>query len=290
MRVLVFDSGVGGLSVLDAIVAAGLPVTLDFVADSAWLPYGEKPADALAMRVAALLADGVDVLQADCVVIACNTASTIALEAARARLRVPVVGVVPPIKPAAAATRTGVIGVLATPATAARPYTRSLIAEFAADKTVITVGSTGLVAAAEARLANRPVPEAPIAEAIAALFGGPDGDRLDTVALSCTHFPLLIDRLAAAAPRPIQWIESGPAIARRVAQVLGLSAGSGEAVCRTAAFTGADHGASVWPAYAARGFVNRWAISETTEIGFDHESSEAPGYRAQFAFRPCSEG
>jgi glutamate racemase len=260
MRILVFDSGVGGLSVLDAIVAADLPVRLDFLADSAWLPYGEKPADALSTRVAALIAAGVARFQSDLVVIACNTASTIALAATRAAVDVPVVGVVPPIKPAAEASRTGVIGLLATPATAARPYTADLIAQFAADKTVIKVGSTGLVAAAEARLAGQPVPEAPIREAIAALFEAPGGDRLDAVALSCTHFPLLVDLLAQAAPRPVAWIASGPAIARRVAGLLGVRAGAGAAFPRAAIFTGSDAGVGVFRAYAARGFFERWAL------------------------------
>lgn len=268
MRILVFDSGVGGLSVLDAIVSAGLPVGLDFLADSAWLPYGEKPADALAERVARLIAVGVEQFQSDLAVIACNTASTIALEATRARVKVPVVGVVPPIKPAAALSRTGVIGVLATPATAVRPYTLDLIARFAADKTVIKVGSTALVAAAEARLAGAPVPAAPFREAIEALFEGPAGDRLDAVALSCTHFPLVADLLAAAAPRPIAWVESGPAIARRAAALLGLHLASGHAQPRAAAFTGVDFGAGVFAAYARRSFSQRWAL-DPESLRFD---------------------
>jgi glutamate racemase len=261
MQVIVFDSGVGGLSVLDAIVAAGLPVRLDFIADQAWLPYGDKPAEALSARVAALLEAGAGAFQADLVVIACNTASTIALEATRARLSVPVVGVVPPIKPAAEASQTGVIGVLATAATAERPYTLDLIARHGADKTVIRVGATALVAAAEDRLAGRPVPDRPIREAISALFDGPAGDRLDAVALSCTHFPLLVDLLAAAAPRPIAWIDSGPAIARRVAHILGLPFGGAPRFGR-AAFTGSEAGRSVWPAFAARGFDQRWVIDD----------------------------
>ena len=171
-------------------------------------------------------------------------------------------GVVTPIKPAAAISKTGVIGVLATPATAARAYTADLIAQFAADKTVIKVGSTGLVAAAEARFAGKAVPETPIQEAIAALFGAPGGDRLDAVALSCTHFPLVVDLLAAAAPRPIAWVESGPAIAQRAANLLGLSPGSGQAAANTAAFS--EAGASVWRAYADRGFAARWALDAET--------------------------
>lgn len=268
MNVLVFDSGVGGLSVLDAIVAAGVPVRLDFIADQAWLPYGDKPADALSARVAALLQAGAAAFQSDLAVIACNTASTIALDRARASLKIPVVGVVPPIKPAAAASRSGVIGLLATPATAARAYTLDLIARYASDRTVIRVGSTGLVAAAEARLAGREVPQAPIRHAIDALFNAPHGEQLDAVALSCTHFPLLIDLLAAAAPREIAWIESGPAIARRVADLLGLAT-NGKASPVRAAFTGQDQGAAVWPAFAARGFTHRFAIADGPEFSIN---------------------
>ncbi|TPW07174.1 MAG: glutamate racemase [Alphaproteobacteria bacterium] len=183
-RALVFDSGVGGLSVLDAIVNAGLAVDLDYVADNAWLPYGEKPDAALVARVPALIRALVDEWAPDAVVIACNTASTIALDAVRAAIAAPVVGVVPPIKPAAEATKTGVIGLLATPATVARPYTDELIAKFAADKTVIRFGSTALVDAAERVLAGGEVNREAVAEALHGLFDAPGGDRLDVVALA----------------------------------------------------------------------------------------------------------
>ena len=116
-RVLVFDSGVGGLSVLDAIVASGHVLELDYVADNAWLPYGLKSDAELQARVPALLTSLVAQWSPEIVVVACNTASTIALDQTRAALGVPVVGVVPPIKPAAALSKTGVIGLLATPAT-----------------------------------------------------------------------------------------------------------------------------------------------------------------------------
>jgi glutamate racemase len=257
-RALVFDSGVGGLSVTDAIVASGAAVDLDYVADNAWLPYGDKPDAALQARVPALLAAVAREWEPDAIVIACNTASTIALDAVRAALAVPVVGVVPPIKPAAALTNTGVIGVLATPATVARPYTDDLVARFAAGRTVIRFGSTALVAAAEARLAGRDPDPGAAAEVIAGLFGAPGGDRLDVVALACTHFPLVRDLLAAAAPRSVAWLDSGPAIAARLMDVLGV----GEDVCgvrlRRAGFTG--DGARCWPAFEARGFGARAAI------------------------------
>lgn len=256
-RALVFDSGVGGLSVLDAIVDAGLAVDLDYAADNAWLPYGEKPDAALLARVPALIAALAGEWAPDAVVIACNTASTIALDAVRDAVSIPVVGVVPPIKPAAAATRTGVIGLLATPATVARPYVDDLIARFAADKIVVRFGSTALVGAAERALAGAAVDKSAVAEAIAGLFDAPHGDGVDVVALACTHFPLLAAELSAAAPRDVMWLDSGAAIAARLKTVAALE--EGQARLRRAGFTGAVH-ETLWDAFAVRGFGARATI------------------------------
>jgi glutamate racemase len=251
-RVLVFDSGVGGLSVFDAIVHANLAVELDYAADNAWLPYGLKPDAALKTRVPALLTALYRQWLPDAVVVACNTASTIALDEIRAALPIPVIGVVPPIKPAAALTQTGVIGVLATPATVRRPYTDDLIAKFAVDKTVVRFGSAALVSAAEDKLRGAEPPPAAIAEAIDGLFGATGGADIDVVALACTHFPLLTEELARAAPRACAWLDSGDAIARRAAQVLNVP--PGQAHLRRAAFTDADSARALQRAFAARGF------------------------------------
>lgn len=251
-RVLVFDSGVGGLSVFDAITASGHALSLDYVADNAWLPYGLKSDADLRARLPALLASLVEQWTPEAIVIACNTASTIALDAARAAVNIPIVGVVPPIKPAAAATQTGVIGLLATPATVRRAYTDDLIAEFAADKRVVRFGSAALVEAAERKLRGEIDTGDAVREAIEGLFGAPGGDEIDVVALACTHFPLLTPELAAAAPRPVQWLDSGAAIARRLAQVSGASAG--EARPRRAGFTDADAARALFPAFEERGF------------------------------------
>jgi glutamate racemase len=251
-RVLVFDSGVGGLSVLDAIVASGHALELDYAADNDWLPYGLKSDAQLRARVPALLSRLVDQWAPEAVVVACNTASTIALEPVRAALSVPVVGVVPPIKPAAALTRTGVIGLLATPATVQRAYTSDLITQFAADKRVIRFGSSALVDAAERKLRGEPPGQSAITEAIEGLFGAPGGAETDVVALACTHFPLLAAELAAASPRPCVWLDSGEAIARRLAHV--LIAEQGTARVRRAAFTNADAARSSFRAFETRGF------------------------------------
>jgi glutamate racemase len=251
-RVLVFDSGVGGLSVFDAISASGFALELDYAADNAWLPYGLKSDAALKARVPALLSALSAQWLPDAVVVACNTASTIALEEVRAALPVPVIGVVPPIKPAAALTTTGVIGLLATPATVRRPYTDDLIAKFARDKRVVRFGSAALVAAAEQKLRGEaPAPDA-LGEAMEGLFAAPGGADIDVVALACTHFPLLSIELAAAAPRACTWLDSGAAIARRVAQV--LNAPAGQTRVRRAGFTDALGARALHAAFATRGF------------------------------------
>lgn len=252
-RVLVFDSGVGGLSVLDAIAASGHALELDYVADNAWLPYGLKSDAELRARVPALLQSLAEQWRPDAVVVACNTASTIALDEIRAVLAIPAVGVVPPIKPAAALTQTGVIGLLATPATVRRAYTDDLIAQFAADKKVVRYGSAALVEAAEQKLRGAAPDAAALSEAIAGLFDAPGGDEIDIVALACTHFPLLTRELAAAAPRAARWLDSGEAIARRVARV--LSAVAGPARVGRAGFTDAGAARALFPAFQARGFA-----------------------------------
>jgi glutamate racemase len=259
-RVLVFDSGVGGLSVMDAIAASGMALELDFLADAAWLPYGLKPDEDVAARVPQLIAAIAAEWSPDLVVIACNTASTIALAGTRAALpNTAVVGVVPPIKPAAAATQTGTIAVLATPATVRRQYTQDLIAQFAADKTVIKVGSSELVREAEKKLRGLPVDKAAIAAVADTMFGSPGGENIDVVALSCTHFPLLAEELAQAAPRSCQWVDSGQAIARRIRTL--LSPEEGAAVARRAGFTDARAAHDLNAAFSARGFNSFAEIS-----------------------------
>ena len=260
-RVLVFDSGVGGLSVFDAIAASGLALELDYAADNAWLPYGLKSDAELRARVPALLHSLVQQWAPDLVVVACNTASTIALDAVRAALPVPVVGVVPPIKPAAALTRTGVIGLLATPATVRRAYTNDLITQFAADKRVIRFGSSALVDTAERRLRGDTVDVAALAAEMQGLFGAPGGGEIDVVALACTHFPLIAHELAATATRPCVWLDSGEAIARRVGNL--LIAEKGAVRVRHAGFTDGTVAAALRDAFSVRGFSRIAAIGST---------------------------
>lgn len=248
--ILLFDSGVGGLSVLGHIARAlpGAPVV--YVADTAGFPYGLKSEAELTARVPALLGRLVERYDPAIVVIPCNTASVIALGPVRAALDRPVVGTVPAIKPAALATRTGAIGVLGTLATVRQPYVDRLIAEFAADKQVFRHGSARLVEIAEAKLRGIEADLAEVAAELAALTRQAGGAAIDTVVLACTHFPLLADELAAAAPR-LAFVDSGAGIARRVvhlAQGMTFAPAPGRAV-----FTArADDVAALGPALAAR--------------------------------------
>lgn len=214
---LFFDSGVGGLSVL-APTARLLPkAPLVYVADSAGFPYGTRSEGEIAARVPALLGRIAERFNPRLIVIACNTASTIALQHVRAALDLPIVGTVPAIKPAAETSRTRVIGVLGTEATVRQPYVDDLAARFAADCTVLRHGSAELVALAEASLAGDPPSREQLSGVLGGLFDQPEGDRIDVIVNACTHFPLLEAELAAAAPHPVSFVDGGPGIARRVA-------------------------------------------------------------------------
>ncbi|KQM57809.1 glutamate racemase [Sphingomonas sp. Leaf32] len=213
--ILFFDSGVGGLSVV-APTRALLPTApIVYAADSAGFPYGTKSESEIAARVPALLGRLVERYRPRLVVIACNTASTIALPVVRAALDLPVVGTVPAIKVAAETSRTRVIGVLGTQATVRQPYVDDLAARFAADCTVLRHGSAALVELAEGALAGTPPPPDAIAAELAGLFDQPGGDRIDVIVNACTHFPLLEDAMRAVAPQ-VAFVDGGPGIARRI--------------------------------------------------------------------------
>ncbi len=216
-KILVFDSGVGGLSVLHALRQRLPDCHYVYACDNAAFPYGTKDEATLVERVDQVLHALIRQEAPDIVVVACNTASTLALPRIRAHFREPVVGVVPAIKPAAALSKTRVFGLLGTPGTVQRPYTQQLIDEFAGDCQIVRVGSSNLVQLAEAALRGQPPPPAQLRDILAPFFANP---LLDCIVLACTHFPLLKKELTAACPRPIVWIDSGEAIARRVASLL----------------------------------------------------------------------
>jgi glutamate racemase len=214
--ILFFDSGVGGLSVLEPTRALLPNAPIVYVADNAGFPYGKKTEAELATRVPALLGRLVERFRPRLAVIACNTASTIALDDARAVLDLPIVGTVPAIKPAAERSKSRVIGVLGTQATVRQPYVDDLAAKFAADCTIIRHGSPELVELAEAKLAGEEISIEAVRAAAAPMFAADHGDAIDVVVLACTHFPLLRDELAEAFPAR-DWIDGGPGIARRIA-------------------------------------------------------------------------
>jgi glutamate racemase len=218
--ILVFDSGLGGLTVFREVAAVRPDARFIYVADDAAFPYGDLDEDALIARVTAVLGDAIARHAPDLVVVACNTASTLALAALRARFTVPFVGTVPAIKPACAQSQSKRVAVLGTQATVSREYTRALIREFAAGCDVVLVGSPHLAGYAEAELAGNPVADAAIKAEIAPCFVDADGQRTDTVVLACTHYPLLTARFKANAPWPVEWLDPAPAIARRVADLL----------------------------------------------------------------------
>jgi glutamate racemase len=214
---LLFDSGVGGLSVLAEVRRLLPDAPVIYVADNAGLPYGDKTEAQIAARVSGLLGRLTERLRPRLVCIACNTASTIALAAVREVLEVPIVGTVPAIKPAAALTASGVIGLLGTAATIRQAYVDRLEAEFAGDKLLLRHGAPELVAAAEAALRGHPVDPAVYARAAAGLTAQPGGERIDTVVLACTHFPLVERELGAAFGPGVRFVDGAAGIARRIA-------------------------------------------------------------------------
>ncbi len=218
--ILIFNSGLGGLTVFREVVAARPDARYVYVADDAGFPYGSQPEDALIARVRQVVGEAIAQHTPDLVVIACNTASTLALGDLRAHFSVPFVGTVPAIKPACAQSTTKRIAVLGTLATVSREYTHALIREFAADCDVDLVGSPNLASYAERELAGTPVDEADIDAEIAGCFVDTDSRRTDTVVLACTHYPLLTERFRKLAPWPVTWLDPAPAIARRVADLL----------------------------------------------------------------------
>lgn len=220
-QILVFDSGVGALSII-AEIRKSLPhVAITYASDNGFFPYGTKSEQELIARVDRVLGALVRESPPDIIVVACNTASTVTLPHIRAHFDIPIVGVVPAIKPAALCSTSRVIGLLATPGTVSRPYTRQLIEDFAADCEVIAVGSSELVLLAEQKLRGQVPDPGAIARVLEPLTAAPAFPFMDTVVLACTHFPLLRDELAAALGKPVRWVDSGDAIARRVAQLLG---------------------------------------------------------------------
>jgi glutamate racemase len=253
--ILLFDSGVGGLSVLGAVRAALPDAPIIYAADNGGLPYGLKSEAEVAARVCGLLGRMSERYSPRLICIACNTASTIALGMVRDVLAVPIVGTVPAIKPAAEMTRTGTIGLLGTAATIRQAYVDRLEAEFASDKRLLRFGAGELVGAAEAKLRGQTIDSSVFERAAAGLRDQPGGKVIDTVVLACTHFPLLLDELAAAFGPKVRFVDGAAGIARRIA---GLTQGQAFARAKPdfALFTRADQGLDLLvPALASYGLT-----------------------------------
>ena len=218
-RILVFDSGLGGLSVVKALREIAPDVQLAYAADNAAFPYGDWEEEALIKRMGEVIGKLIDQMKPDIVVIACNTASTIGLAALRAQFDVPFVGTVPAIKPAANLTKSGYISVLATPGTVKREYTKALIDTYAFHCQVTLYGAENLAEMAEAKLIGQGVDLAALQTEISPAFIESEGERTDVVVLGCTHYPLLLKELEQAAPWSVKFVDPAPAIARQVLRV-----------------------------------------------------------------------
>jgi glutamate racemase len=220
--ILVFDSGLGGLTVFREIAAARPDARFVYLADDERFPYGDIPEPELIDRMVEVIRTAIGAYKPTVVVVACNTASTQGLKALREAFpQVPFVGTVPAIKPACSTSESRLVSVLGTKATVSREYTRALIREFAQGCEVTLVGSGRLAAMAEAEFIGQPAGDAEIAAEIAPCFVESGRARTDAIVLACTHYPLLLDRLRKLAPWPVAWLDPAPAIARRVVELIG---------------------------------------------------------------------
>jgi glutamate racemase len=239
--ILVFDSGLGGLTVFREVVKARPDASYVYVADDAFFPYGQHTEAELVDRVVPLTADLIAVHAPDLVVIACNTASTLVLPHLRARFTVPFVGTVPAIKPACTASRSRLVSVLGTEGTVRREYTHALIRDYGQGCDVTLVGAVHLAGIAEAALRDEATDDDAIAAEMAPCFvTARDGRRTDTIVLACTHYPLLLGRLARVAPWPVDWVDPAPAIARRVTDLIGPAATAASGGPARIAFTSGE--------------------------------------------------
>jgi len=210
-----FDSGLGGLSVLRE-VRALLPVEdILYVADSAWCPYGVRPEAEIRARSIAV-ANCIVGAGAKLLIVACNTATSVALVALRARMPIPVVGLVPAVKPAAGQSRNKRIGILATPRTAAGERLEALIREFANDVEVHVQAAPGLADLVESGQFSGPLVDRAVTTFVRPLAR----HGVDTIVLGCTHYPFLRDSIGRAAGPDVAIIDSGDAVARRTESLL----------------------------------------------------------------------
>jgi glutamate racemase len=267
MSVLVFDSGIGGLGVVGEMRRIAPDLGIDYLADDGFYPYGRKPDDVLTARIVEVVGAGIRALRPSAVVVACNTASTIALGALRAAYDLPFIGCVPAVKPAAAASVSRRIGLLATEATVRRPYLQALVAEFAAGCEVFSLGSPVLADLAEQKFRGRPVDLAVLEAVVAPMFAAGE-QKIDAVAIGCTHYTFLLPEFLALWPDQ-KWFDPAAAVARQAVRVAGADADAGGAFFSTGA--------------GPQGQTMRVRIEE---LGFT--TIEKLGERAASARMPCT--
>jgi glutamate racemase len=261
-RLAVIDSGIGGLGVVREIRRLLPEADIVYVADNGGFPYGALPDSEVVRRCERIVAALIELVDPSAVVVACNTATTIALAPLRERFQVPFVGCVPAIKWAARVSKSKTFGLLATPATVRREYLRELIEQFAQGCTVLTHGSSRLAPVAERRFRGLPIDQQVIREEVDVLTRAPGGAALDTIVLGCTHYGFVLPELAAASGPAITWLDPAAAVARRVNHF--LSALPPDAVRRaalppnlaifTAPLKGADEAALMTGRVAEFGF------------------------------------
>ncbi|WP_182085781.1 glutamate racemase [Aureimonas sp. ME7] len=236
--VLLFDSGIGGLTVLREARVLMPERRFVYVADNAAFPYGDWEEEALRERIVGLFGALIREHKPALCMIPCNTASTLVLGDLRTTFPdMQFVGTVPAIKPAAERTCSGLVSVLATPGTVKRQYTRDLIAQWGARCEVNLVGSVRLAALAEVYMRNGFVEEDAVRAEIEPCFVEKGGRRTDIVVLACTHYPFLVNRMRKTAPWPVDWLDPAEAIARRAASLLSASRDDRDASADRAIFT-----------------------------------------------------
>ena len=219
--VLVFDSGIGGLTVLREARVLTPERRFVYIADDAGFPYGGWSEDELTDRIVGLFGQLIGLHRPEICIIACNTASTLVLEPLRAAFPdTPFVGTVPAIKPAAERTRSGLVSVLATPGTVRRTYTRDLIQSFAAQCHVRLVGSENLAAIAERYIRGEDIGSDEVLAEIGPCFVEQKTRKTDIVVLACTHYPFLANQFRRLAPWPVDWLDPAEAIARRAQSLM----------------------------------------------------------------------
>lgn len=215
--ILLYDSGIGGLTIYDEVRKAVPNAHYLYCFDNALFPYSEKSEAELIEQAVKIVQKIAEKQPLDLVVVACNTASTVVLPALRAKFPFPIVGTVPAIKPAAAISKTKTIGLLATVGTIKRPYVEDLIQKYAADCLVEKIGQTKIVELAEEKLLNGRVDLNALADCVAIWQNHP---TLDTVILGCTHFPFLKEELKQILPKVDFFVDSGEAIGKRVKSLI----------------------------------------------------------------------